>query len=208
MGDGVNSSFVRLRRGDNFQQTHVARRVEEMRAKPGPAEFVRKAFADLVHRQSTCVGRDNGTGLADGFYFLEQGTFDFEILDYRLNDPIDLGKLFDVIFKIAHANQSSQRRVHECRRLGFLRCFESGGGNLVSRWAICVGRNNVKQVTGDAGIGEMRGDARAHGSGTQDSDFIDALHNQALLADRYKPLNYRMKWWTSMLKKERDDSRP
>ena len=32
-----------------------------------------------------------------------------------------------------------------------------------------AGRNNIEQQDGDAGIGQMRGDARAHGSGSENS---------------------------------------
>ena len=183
-------------------------------------------LTDIAHTPAATLTRARNIALAEGLRYVYTGNVHdaeggstfcpgcnrpviirdwYEILDYRLNDPIDLGKLFDVIFKIANANQSSQRRVHECRRLRFLRCFEAGRGNLVSRRSICVGRNNVKQVTGDTGIGEMRGDARAHGSGTQDSYFIDALHNRASWRIASNELQ---KWWTSMLKNERDDSRP
>ncbi len=63
--------------------------------------------------------------------------------------------------------------------LDFLRGVESGGGDLVARRAVGVGRNNIQQITGNAGIGKVRGDAGAHGSGAEDGDFIDALHNQA-----------------------------
>ena len=35
------------------------------------------------------------------------------------------------------------------------------------------GGNNIEQVAGNAGIGKMRGDAGAHGSGAEDRDFIE-----------------------------------
>ena len=181
MRDGVNSSAVRLGRGNNFQQTHVARRIKKMRAKPGPAEFVGESFGNLADWQAAGVGCDDRPGLADGLHFPQQRALDFEILDHGLDDPVDVGELFDVVFEIANGDQSGERRLHECGRLGFFRGVESGGGDLVSRRAVGVGRNDVEQITGDAGIGEMRGDAGAHGSGAQDGDFIDALHNQALV---------------------------
>ena len=41
---------IRFRRGNDFQQTHVARRIEEVRAEPGPAEVVGESFGDLADR--------------------------------------------------------------------------------------------------------------------------------------------------------------
>ena len=38
------------------------------------------------------------------------------------------------------------------------------------------GRNDVEQIAGHAGIGEVSGDARAHGSGAENGNFMDVLH--------------------------------
>ena len=43
------------------------------------------------------------------------------------------------------------------------------------------------RVAGYAGIGEMRGDAGAHGSGAEDGDFIDSFHDQASKSNAFKP---------------------
>ena len=45
-GDGVEQCAVAIGGGDEFQKTHVARGVEEMRTKPGAAEIVGKASED------------------------------------------------------------------------------------------------------------------------------------------------------------------
>ncbi len=67
MSDGVDSGAIGFGRGDDFQQAHVARRVEEVRAEPGPAEVVGESFGDLADGQAAGVGGDDGAGLADGF---------------------------------------------------------------------------------------------------------------------------------------------
>ena len=124
---------VGFRRGNDFQQTHVARRIEEMRAKPGAAKIVGKAFGDLCTGRPLVLVVTMVPGLRTASTFFQQRAFDVEILDDGFNDPIDLGELVEVVFKVADRNQAGERRVHESGGLGFLRCFESGGGDLVAR---------------------------------------------------------------------------
>ncbi len=50
------AAAVRFRCGDNFQQPHVARRIEKMRAQPRLAEIVGEAFGNLCHGQAAGVG--------------------------------------------------------------------------------------------------------------------------------------------------------
>ena len=68
VSDGVDGGAVGLGRGNDFQQAHVARRIEEMRAEPRPAEVVGESFGDFADGQAAGVGGDDGAGLADGFY--------------------------------------------------------------------------------------------------------------------------------------------
>ena len=179
VSDGIDRRAICLGRGDDFQQPHVTRWIEEVRAKPGPAKVVGESFSDLADGQAAGVGGDDRAGLADGFHFPQQRPLDVEVLDHGFDDPVDVGELLDVVFEIAHRHQPGERRFHEGGRLGFFGGVEPGGGDLVSRRPVGVRRNNVEQITGNAGIGKMRGDAGAHGSGAKDSDFIDALHNEA-----------------------------
>ena len=177
VSDGVDGGAVGLGRRDDFQQAHVARRVEEVRAKPGPAEVVGESFGNFADGEAAGVGGDDGARLADGFYFSQEGALQVEVFDDGLDDPVDVGEFLQVVFEIADGDESGERRFHEGGGLGFLGGVESGGGDFVAGGAIGVGRDDIEQVAGNAGVGEMRGDAGAHGSGAEDSDFIDALHN-------------------------------
>jgi hypothetical protein len=49
--------------------------------------------------------------------------------------------------------------------------------DLVACRPIGVRGDDVEQVAGNSSIGKMCGDARAHGSGAKNGDFINALHN-------------------------------
>ena len=138
-----------------------------------------KPSAIFADGQAAGVGGDDGAGLADGFDFLQQRALDVEILDDGFDDPVDVGEFLEVVFEVADGDQAGERRVEESGGLGFLRSFESGSGDFVARGTVGVGRNDVEQIAGNAGIGEMRGDAGAHGSGAENGDFMDAFHDQA-----------------------------
>ena len=69
--------------------------------------------------------------------------------------------------------RQSQRRLEEGGGLRLDRGFQAGGGDAVARGAVGVGRNDVEQVRGNTGIGQVRGDAGAHGARAQDGDFIN-----------------------------------
>ena len=42
--------------------------------------------------------------------------------------------------------------------------------------AVRVGRNDVEQIAGNTGIGQVRGDASAHGARAQDGNLMNAFH--------------------------------
>ena len=69
--DGVDQRGVGFGRGNEFEQAHVAWRIEKMRAKPRAPEIVRESFGNLAYRQAAGVSGDDRAGLADGFYFFQ-----------------------------------------------------------------------------------------------------------------------------------------
>jgi hypothetical protein len=71
VGDGFDQLGVGVGRGNQLQQAHVARRIEEVGAKPRPTEVFGESFGDFCYGKSAGVGGDDGAGLADGFYFLQ-----------------------------------------------------------------------------------------------------------------------------------------
>ena len=132
MRNEVDQRAVGFWRGNEFEQAHVARRVEKVRAEPGAAEIVGESFGNFSDGQATGVGGDDGAGLANGFNFAEQGAFEVEIFDDGFDDPVDFGELFQIIFEVADGDEAGERRVHECGGLRFFCGVESGGGNLVA----------------------------------------------------------------------------
>ena len=118
-------------------------------------------------------------GLRMASTFSEQSALDVEILDDGFDDPVDVGEFLEVVFEVADRDEAGERRVHEGGGFGFSGSFESGSGDFISCGTVGVGGNDIEQIAGNAGIGEMRGDAGAHGSGAEDGDFINSFHDQA-----------------------------
>ena len=179
VSDGIDRCLVRFRRWNDFQQPHIARRIEEVCSKPRPAELIRKTLRNFRDRKPAGIGGYDGPGFPDGPDFPEQTPFDFQILDDGFNNPIHFGEFLEVVFEVAHGHEPRQRRLHKRGGLGFPRGIESGGGDLITRGRVRVRRNNIQQITRYTGIGKMRGDAGAHGSGAKNGNFADALHNAA-----------------------------
>ena len=171
--DGLHRRGIGVGSGNQFQQPHVARRVEEVRAEPAAAEVVGEALDDFGDRQAAGVGGDDRSRLADGIDLAQQFALQLEVFDDRLDDPVHLGELLQVVFEVADGDQPLQRRLEEGGRLGLDRSFQAGGGDAVAHRTVGVGRNDVEQVGGNTGIGQVRGDAGAHGARAQDGDFIN-----------------------------------
>ena len=104
--DGLHRGGIGVGRGNEFQQPHVARRIEEVRAKPVAAEVVGEAFGDLGDGQAAGVGGDDGSRLADGVDLAQQLALDVEVFDDGFDDPVDLGELLQIVFEVADGDQA------------------------------------------------------------------------------------------------------
>src|SRR5581483_2407981 len=79
--DGRHRLAVRFRRGDDFQQAHVTRRIEKVRAEPVAAEIVGESFRNRAHRQAAGVGGDDRSRTPRGLHLPQQAALDLEVLD-------------------------------------------------------------------------------------------------------------------------------
>ncbi len=111
----------------------------------------------------------------------EQRRLDFEIFGDSFDDPVALRELGQIVVEVAGSDEPDERRLKECCRLGFC---ESVEGSLRERTpgASRLWRK-VEQERGDSSVGQMRGDAGAHGSRAEHSG---AANEQRL----------RIKWWS------------
>ena len=188
-GEGVEHVGVSAWAGDQFDELHVARRVEEVRAGEVLLKIGRAACGDFVHGDAGGVGGDEGAGAADGFEAGEQGALDVEIFGDGFEDPVSFGAKGEVVGEVAGRDETRGFGREEGCGARFFRGVESGRDNATTDlWRIesevfllflrREGRGSyVEQEARQAGVGEVRGDAGAHGTGAEHGYFFDAtLH--------------------------------
>ena len=176
--NSLHSFAIGLGRGYQFQQAHVARRIEKVRAEPMAAEIVAESFRDFIHRQAAGVRGDDCPGAPPRFHPAQQVALDVQVFDYRLDDPIAIRERLQVVFEVADLDQPCQRSLKEGRRLRFLQCLQRCRGNAIARGTSCVGCRHIEQQRRHAGVRHMRSNARAHGAGAQNCNLADhACHS-------------------------------
>ena len=116
---------VALGRGDDLQQAHVARRIEEVRAEPAAAEVGRHLRGDRRNGQTAGVGSDDGVGAQMRRDFLEQRLLDGEVFGDGFDDPVAGAKQGKVVFEIARRDETRGGAFVEGRRFGFLEDLHS-----------------------------------------------------------------------------------
>src|SRR3546814_196329 len=109
----------RLLAGDQLQQRHVARRVEEVGDEEVAGEALRQAFGQQRQRQCRGVGRDDRAVLAHALETLVEVAFHLGIFQHRLDDPVAVGELVYVVLQIARRDQPGGALPHEGRRVAF-----------------------------------------------------------------------------------------
>jgi hypothetical protein len=115
--DGGNGRRVRLRRGNDLHQPHVARRIEKVRAKPAPADRLGSLAAiDATGRPLVLVVRI-ASPLQVRHDLVQQGLLDGEVLGDRLDHPVAIGQQRQVVIEVAHADARRVSGVVERRRL-------------------------------------------------------------------------------------------
>src|SRR5271166_4888959 len=147
----------------------------------GDHEIFRKtlgqAFRQCGERDRRGVGRHHASGFTHGFDFGVERLLDVEALDHRLDDPVAIGEKTQVIFNVACGHEFGGALAHERRRLG-LEQFRHRGFGDGAAVGITLG-DDVQQNDGNAGVGDMRRDARAHHPGADDVDLVDVAHHTA-----------------------------
>ena len=101
--DGGDGRRVRLRRGDDLHQPHVARRIEEVRSEPAPADGFRQFGRDRRDRQAAGVGGQDRVALQVRHDLVEQRLLDGQVLGDGLDHPVAIGQQRQVVVEVAHA---------------------------------------------------------------------------------------------------------
>ena len=129
------------------------------------------ASLDLqVHRDTAGVAGNDGGLLGDLLDALPQIALGGQLLDDRFQNPVGVLQLAQIVFQIAHSDQGRARRVHEGSGAGF-----HGAGNSTFRRCVAVWivwQNDVQQGHGNASVGELRGNRRAHHARADNGSFL------------------------------------
>ena len=131
-----------------------------MRAEKVRAEIGREAFGDFGERDAAGVGGEDGAGFSHSVNFAPQRPLGIQVFDDRLNDPVATGELIEIVLEITGFDQRGFFVGEEAAWTlfqGVLDALQCG------RVAIRL-TGDIQQQRRDAGICEMRGDARAHGA--------------------------------------------
>ena len=72
MRDGIEQGAIGFRGRDEFEQAHVAWRIEKMGAKPGAPEVIGETFSNLRDWKAAGVSCDDGSWLTPAFDFFKQ----------------------------------------------------------------------------------------------------------------------------------------
>ena len=147
----------------------------------GDAEVAGKAVGQTVgqqrQRNGRGVGRDHRAILADRLDLGIEVLLDVQALDDRLDDPVAIGQLAQVILDIAGGHQLGGALRHEGGGVGFEHLLHRAFGDGVAVGSVF--RDDIQQQDGDAGIGHVGGDAGPHDSGADHGDFFDVRHQMA-----------------------------
>ena len=87
--------------------------------------------------------------------------------------------LVEVVLEVADGDEVGVARREEGGRLGLERFFFAAQGEGVAPAAtliFAVRGNDVEEQHFDAGAGQVRGDARAHDSGSEHCDLLELSH--------------------------------
>ena len=147
---------LRVARRDDFEQLHVARRIEEVRAEEVRLEIGGRFGGDLRDRQAGRVAGDDAVRLAQPVDARDELALRVEVLDDGLDDPVAFADPCFVLIEIADRHELRRLRREERRRLVLLQPVERRLHDLL---------RDVEQVDRNPGVRKMRGDAAAHGSG-------------------------------------------
>ena len=174
LADGLNDRIQGLRRGNQFQQLEIARRIEEMGSQPVPAKIVAQPLPKAGYRNPGGVGADDRSWPSDAIQVLEQADLEVKVFRDSFNDPIHRSEPVPVILQIPKLNAPGVLRKKKSRRFASFRPAQSLlhqplpdlGVGLLPSLGLFLGseirRRDIQQTDGKAGVDQVGGNGRAH----------------------------------------------
>ena len=92
-----------------------------------------------------------------------KGVFDVQSLDDRLDNPIDVGQVLQVVLVITHRHKTGSTFTVKSRGTGFEYLFQPHASYLIAI-SSSIRRYDIEQEAGDSDVSEMRGNCRSHHS--------------------------------------------
>jgi len=170
----------------DFEQRHVADGVEEVGDGEVLLEGLRAALDHALDRQARGVRGDDGAGLHDAVEAREELLLHVEALEHHLDDEVALGGAAQIVVEVADFDQVGVLLREQQRRLALHDVVLAtdceavaeglGGGVVLLRR---LRRHDVEEDHGDAGVGEVGGDALPHDPGTDDTDLLERRHRDS-----------------------------
>ena len=165
-----------LRPGNDFQQAHIAWRIEEMRNQEVAPERLAHALGQHLQPDSGGVGADRAARPANVFQPAVQRLLDVRAFQHRLNDPIAIGQFPQIVFQVAGFDQPCGAVMHERGGFRFAQpCHRTFRQHIPVVGAV---RNDIEQHHGHAGIGDLGGNTRPHRSGADHPGLADCGRHQ------------------------------
>jgi 3-hydroxyacyl-CoA dehydrogenase len=156
---------------DQLDQVHVARRIEEVHAAEAVAHFLRQRLGQRVDRQARGIGGDDRGLRQVAGDLLVQVEFPVHALGNGLDDQVDILQVIEIIVVVGRDDRGGQGLVGQRgrRQLGQV-------GDRFQRDAALrtLFRGQVEQHGFHAGVGQVRGNLRAHDTGAQHGGLADA----------------------------------
>ena len=162
---------IRLRRRNDLEQMHVARRIEEVRAEEAAPERLPTPVEQRGHRNARRVRRHDGGRLHERFDAREQLLLGFRQLDDRFADPVALGEPREMVVGVAGPHARRRSGFHERGRLaldGLLQANSRRGTAIGGRRVVIAG--DIEQHDAAAGRRREGGNAAPHGAGAYHTD--------------------------------------
>ena len=176
--DVFGGSGTRFRPRHQFQQPHIARRIEEMGDDEIRFQILRHVAHQLGKRNGRGIGGYHRTRLPHGGELAVQRLLDIQLFDHRLDDPVAFAKARQIILDIARRDQPDCLRSHQRR---WLHCLESRNGRFGDGIAIRFALfDDIEQLHRNSGIGDMGCNRGSHHSGADHRDrFNRSRHHTA-----------------------------
>ena len=146
-------------RCDQFDQMHVAGRIEEVDAAEARAQGLGQRFGQALDRQSRGVRGDDRLRRNERRDLPIEIVFPLDLLGNRFDDQIAVAQLFEVLGVVGGVDVGDTILAAQGRRLELAQCVDGAVDDCVG--VAFLGWQVEKQHR-HFGIGEMRGNLRAH----------------------------------------------